>query len=285
MNNPIAIISILILLSSPFTLHAGQLDDFESSAKSEKKKRSKSSSSYGSSGSSEDESIGESIRNDISLAVAEAIVKGIGYTLMAGTFMSTAYTVRTFDKDAFPGKLTESDDTEEGEVISLEAGRELGSQFLPIARFDYSFGYLNRGVTLQDYDIELGAAFLSTNYKRSVFFEDSNGDRLAINQNFINYRLSYTKYVQITLGWGNYQIDGRNKTDSGAFKWGVGIYPEGNYGFEVDLVSTDYPLSVEDSEYSIHYDGNYWALRAGYRILETPVTSLNGFFTGFSLSF
>lgn len=264
------------------SVNAGKLESFERDAQS-----SAETNRYNSSSTEADDST--SIGGEVIGAALSVLLEASLDLFLLGSASSYELTASAFrddkpnteaDDNSLPNNKqnstkannSKSDDEEFNQFIGR---RHFGQSVLPIAKISLAQGYISDDIRLEDIELELGAAFFSLSHKRSIFHEQSADDSLSINQTFLNYRLTFTQYFQLNFALGNYQLKGNNTTNTGAIKWGLGVYPD-KFGIEANFVSTHYPLSIEDSEYSIHYNFDYLALKAGYRIIETRNSDLSG---------
>jgi hypothetical protein len=259
------IISALLMVLISLPASAGKLDDFEKSAtkpKSEKRSSSSSSSSDSSGG----------FASSLLEALLRPVIEGTARMAVDLTTAGTAGSMQKTNKRL--GKDVEIPDLSEG------AESEFG---VPLLQLDVGYGSGSE-IQWSDLRAETGLGPFSLFMRKSQYVETNEEDDLEITNFGFNYRLFFGNRTEVSLGVGDYELDGNKTYKSGSFQFSINHQLRKNLGFEYSRVSVSgNNLNLADSEYSLLYGKDHWYARFFYRSMDTTDTSLDGIGMGLSL--
>jgi hypothetical protein len=155
--------------------------------------------------------------------------------------------------------------------------RQTGDTGLPFIAL--GFGYQNVKSDVQAYDtiVEGGYGPVAVRYRFTRFTEDDPDVELDLSWVHGVTRLSYTRYVEVGLGFGAIMLDGSSSESGSSFVLPIRIEPHKNIGL-------DYQSSwgwindntIGDHDLSLRVGVRYVSFRAGYRWTKTGNSTLEG---------
>ena len=195
-----------------------------------------------------------------------------------------------FDIVTYPGiyswqrvtPSTSGETTEEYPVIP----RALGEGMIPFARIDVSYNRITSQIHATSERAEIGYGPFGFEARRAHYSESEPDASLDVMQYHFLYRMSLGDNVELDLGMGRYELSGVSSSSGGSSTVHILVYPTERFGMEYRPSWANINGNgIRDHELAISYGDKFWSARAGYHWLESPGSSLNGPFAGFSFRF
>lgn len=170
--------------------------------------------------------------------------------------------------------------------VNGSAPRQPGDPLIPFVRLDGSYQYLDSDVDAWDYRIQVGYGPIALEYGNSRYHEKAPEDYMNVRRAAVLYRMSASHLLEIDIGLGAVELDGNSKHRAFCFSLPVLFYPKEYLGVEF----RPYWAHLNGSRFN-EYDVAACAtlyglgLKAGYRWLVTPNSSLHGPYTGLIFRF
>jgi|GEM_PF-1395706 len=164
--------------------------------------------------------------------------------------------------------------------------RQPGEPALPLVRFDLSYQDVESDVYAVDGRLELGYGPFGLEYRQTRYEESSPDTDLDLIQIHGLYRMTFSKHVELDLGFGAMILDGEDRSSGFSFScplrvrftdmWGV----EGKAGWAIIHDNT-----VSDYDLDVLFTLGYASIHAGYRWVDSGNADLNGPYAGLSLHY
>lgn len=267
------IIFFIFSLSYVGMSHAGALDDFEKDATKPNKKSSKRKSDSKPTNNNNNNHSSDGIPDPFEVIEAfDGLGKGTFFLIKV---CSSSWMRLNYDMDSSYKK----------DVINLFAlhPREAGETLIPYFRFDYHYQILESNIYASDYRVVAGYGPLAFMARNTYLREKSPPDKLKIEQAYGVLRMSFTKYVEVGLGFGDYTLAGNNKNSGGSTIIPIAIRFNKNVTLEFLPAWADINDNrINDYDLGILLGSDYWSAKIGYRRIETPNDYLQGPYLGVS---
>lgn len=249
--------STIVLCAAVLTsaASASGLDDFETSATTDRSSGTKSSAS--SSGSFFGELLGTIVSD-----------------LLSGSGSSGD------ESSAYPGD--DLADTDQPNKVSPHAAGEFG---MPWLRLDVNEGRTTSGAQLEDLRMEAGISMVGVLAQSTRLREHDPFNRLDFDQAIVMFRGGASDGA-INLGVGEYRLTGAKRSSATALHLGLVVSEKTGWGGEYRWTSAhgDH-LYVDDHQLTFRYSSHYYSVQGGYRLLKSPGEELHGPFFGASLHY
>ena len=248
----LVLVLALTCLAQP--LVAGELDDFEGAASGADTTGSRSASSSGGSG-------------------------WTGFFVEVGYFMFIYGGASSISRMRPPAADAETE--AEGPPL-----KNRGEPVIPYVRLDAFYQDTETTVQAIDGRIEVGWGPIGLQYRHTRYDEDRPDDTLDVSQWHVLYRMSFSQYFEVDMGFGSLTLSGNQKHSAFSFTlplqirtpWGVGAEFRPSW-------STINDNSVDDYTLSAGYGIRFVSASLGYRWFKAGGASLSGPFIGASFYF
>ena len=162
--------------------------------------------------------------------------------------------------------------------------REPGEQLIPYFRLDYHYQNIESDVDASDIRLVAGYGGLAFMGRKTFLREDEPFDKLRIDQFYGVLRLSFTDYVELGLGFGEYRLVGKNRNSGFSFTMPVTIQAHKNIAVEfIPAWASINNNEIGDYDLGVLIGTNYISLKTGFRWIESPNDHLRGPYVGLSI--
>jgi hypothetical protein len=248
------ILSLFVSLS-----YADKLTGFKKKVVTKKDKSSEKASS-------KKESPASSLSSGISSSLTEVIFKAAGYVLITGGANSLEHARNSYSIDQ---KSTQK---------ANDGYRLDGSPMLPFVRFDASLGELEKSIKNIQARGELGWGPIALEGRILQFQEDEIKDRLRLMSWHGIYRMTFSKYLEVGLGFGTTMYDAEQWLRGFSIMAPIKLYLGDTFGIQYRSGHafigaygiTEQNLSGIISARGVSIAGGYKWLSSGLSELEGP---------------
>ncbi len=176
--------------------------------------------------------------------------------------------------------------TDTGSEEDGSARRPPGDPLIPFVRLDGSYQYLDSDMDAWDYRIQGGYGPIALEYGNARYREKAPEDYMNVRRAAVLYRMSASHLLEIDIGLGAVELDGNSKHRAFCFSLPVLFYPKEYLGVEFRPYWARFNGS-RFNEYDVAACVTLYGLglKAGYRWLVTPDSSLHGPYTGLVFRF
>ena len=245
----------LFCLAQP--LVAGELDDFEGTATTA---AADTTSSYSSSSGG-----------------------GSGWFMFLG---EVAYLTFIYGGASSISRMRPADAAHAESPVEGLAVKSTGEPVIPYLRLDAFYQDTSSSVQAIDGRIEVGWGPIGAQYRHTRYDEDRPDDTLDVSQWHILYRMSYSQFVEVDMGFGSLTLKGNAKNSAFSFTLPIQIRTPWGVGAEFRPAwSTINGSSVRDYTLSAGYGLRFVSASVGYRWFNFGDASLRGPFIGASFYF
>ncbi len=157
--------------------------------------------------------------------------------------------------------------------------RKPGEPLLPFVRVDASIRSVDPTINARDLRVEVGYGPGAFQFDE-MRFRQHNGETFSIREMQLLYRMSFFDGFEIDLGGGTMTLIGNEHSDKNVFSVPILIYPpKRHWGLEFRPAWAE---RVGDYDLSLLALRHYFAIKAGYRWVQSPNYSLSGPYAGLS---
>lgn len=171
----------------------------------------------------------------------------------------------------------------------LEQGwglREAGEATIPFVGLNFNYQNIESDVEALDVNIESGYGPLGVHYRFTRFQEEDPNTDLDFSWLHGVLRLSYSRYVEVGLGFGAIFLDGTSSESGGSFMLPIRIEPSRYFGFDYrptwGWINGN---TISDHDLALRVGIRYVSIRAGYRWTKVGRSTLEGPIIGLLLSY
>jgi hypothetical protein len=157
--------------------------------------------------------------------------------------------------------------------------RSLGEPMLSFARADISWRDVKGDIDAVDIRAEGGYGNLGVHFATSRYSERSPLDSMSIHQLYGLYRMSFPAKVEVDLGLGVMELRGNARSSKFAGTLPILCHPTEYFGVEFRPAWRD---GIADYDLATLLTWRAVSLKAGYRWVQSPNTSLDGPYCGLS---
>lgn len=159
--------------------------------------------------------------------------------------------------------------------------RRNGEPTLPFFQIEENFIRINSDITALDTNLELGSGALGFRYRHSTYKEKYPSDELICSQWHCLLRISASSAWELGAGIGSLQIRGNERNSGFSLTTPVKVYPTPYLGIRIkpsfNWINGNY---IGDYDFSLAFAQRYWSAVLGYRFLKANDVDLNGAYTG-----
>lgn len=164
--------------------------------------------------------------------------------------------------------------------------RRTGDPGVPYVGLNLSYQNATSDVEAFDVNVEGGFGPLGAHYRFTRFTEADPDIELDLSWLHGVLRLSYTRYIEVGLGFGGIFLDGTGSESGGSFELPIRIEPLRYLGFDYrptwGWINGN---TISDHDLGLRLGGRYVSIRAGYRWTKTGNTTLEGTIVGLLFSY
>ncbi len=161
-----------------------------------------------------------------------------------------------------------------------------GEPVIPYLRLDAFYQDTDTAVQAIDGRIEVGWGPIGLQYRHTRYDEDRPDDTLDVSQWHVLYRMSFSRYFEVDMGFGSLTLSGNQKHSAFSFTLPIQIRTPWGVGAEFrPSWSTINDNSVDDYTLSAGYGIRFVSASLGYRWFKAGGMSLDGPFIGASFYF
>jgi hypothetical protein len=172
------------------------------------------------------------------------------------------------------------------EWTSMAPPRITGEPGIPFFRLDAFYQDVESDIQAADVSGEIGYGPFAFQYRHTHYTQDRPDNDLDLSQILGLYRMSFTEYVEVDLGFGSMTLDGENRHSGFEFSVPVTIQPSPYLGGRF-RPAWGYmtPNTVKDFTLVLTGSLRFASLQAGYRWVSAGGVSLNGPVVGIAFHF
>ncbi len=161
-----------------------------------------------------------------------------------------------------------------------------GEPVIPYLRLDAFYQDTSSSVQAIDGRIEVGWGPIGLQYRHTRYDEDRPDDSMDVSQWHVLYRMSFSQFVEVDMGFGSMTLKGNREYSAFSFTLPVQVRTPWGIGVEYRPAwSTINGNSVRDHTLSAGYGLRFVSASIGYRWFNVGDASLQGPFIGASLYF
>lgn len=174
----------------------------------------------------------------------------------------------------------------DGDLEQYFGERQTGDPGIPYIGLNFSYQNLKSDVEAADVNAEGGFGPLGVHYRFTRFKEKDPEYELDLSWLHGVLRLSYTRYLEVGLGFGAIFLEGTGSESGFSFELPIRIEPSRYFGFDYrptwGWINGN---TVGDHDLALRLGTRYVSIRGGYRWTKTGNSTLEGPLIGLLLTY
>ncbi|HEY6093404.1 MAG TPA: hypothetical protein VIU93_00485 [Gallionellaceae bacterium] len=158
--------------------------------------------------------------------------------------------------------------------------RNEGDFTIPFIRYDFAYQNVAASIHASSHRLEAGYGPFAVFLEEYTFKETSPDSTLTISRQLLLYRMSVDPMFEVDLGIGQSVVSGAESTSLSTLSLPVRVVLGENAALEFRPA---WAGGMNDYELALHIGRQYGSVKVGYRVLNSPDSTLSGPFAGFSV--